>query len=99
MSTGDIPARDSASATRVSRSRVSTNYRIPSAPPTPPVEADLPPLIIPEEGLPPYTTWYGRTMAFFGYGRRSSKARRELVTLIWNLSWGFVQASGSDSTA
>lgn len=34
---------------------------------------------------------YSRTMAFFGYGRGASRARRSFVTLIWNLAWGFVQ--------
>jgi hypothetical protein len=34
---------------------------------------------------------YSRTMAFFGYGRDASRARRSLVALLWNLGWGFLQ--------
>lgn len=34
---------------------------------------------------------YSQTMAFFGYGRGASRARRSLVALLWNLTWGFVQ--------
>jgi hypothetical protein len=34
---------------------------------------------------------YTRIMAFFGYGRTASRARRMIVSLLWNLSWGFVQ--------
>ncbi|KAJ7579264.1 hypothetical protein C8J56DRAFT_340856 [Mycena floridula] len=34
---------------------------------------------------------YSRTMAFFGYGRGASRARRSLVSLIWNTAWGVVQ--------
>ncbi|TFK75437.1 hypothetical protein BDN72DRAFT_757762 [Pluteus cervinus] len=34
---------------------------------------------------------YSRTMAFFGYGRGASRARRSLVALLWNIAWGFVQ--------
>jgi len=34
---------------------------------------------------------YSRTMAYFGYGRDASRARRSLVALLWNLGWGFVQ--------
>lgn len=34
---------------------------------------------------------YTKTMAYFGYGRAASRTRRELVSLIWNLGWGFVQ--------
>lgn len=56
----------------------------------PPIEHPLPTIT---EHPQPYRTWYGRMMGFFGYGRRASKARRELVSLIWNLSWGFVQVS------
>ena len=39
----------------------------------------------------PYQTRLGRILAFFGYGRRASKARRALVSLVWNLGWGFIQ--------
>jgi hypothetical protein len=34
---------------------------------------------------------YRATLAFFGFGRDASRARRELVYLIWALSAGFVQ--------
>jgi hypothetical protein len=36
-------------------------------------------------------SWYARTLAFFGYGRSASRARRAFVSLIWNLGWGLVQ--------
>jgi hypothetical protein len=32
-----------------------------------------------------------RIWAFFGYGRGASRARKALVSLIWNLGWGFAQ--------
>lgn len=34
---------------------------------------------------------YSRTLAYFGVGRGASHARKSLVSLIWNLSWGFSQ--------
>jgi hypothetical protein len=91
LSTGDIPSRE---IPRPQRVRISVSHRYPAedAPAAP--EATAPeepeaPLTMPD--TQPYRTWYGRTMAFFGYGRRASKARRALVSLIWNLSWGVVQ--------
>lgn len=88
LSTGDIPSRE---LPRPARARISASGHYPrypnEHPPDPPTE--LPSIVEAQ----PYRTWYGRTMAFFGYGRRASKARRELVSLIWNLSWGFVQVS------
>lgn len=32
-----------------------------------------------------------RVLAFFGYGRGSSRHRKELVSLVWTLSFGFIQ--------
>lgn len=34
---------------------------------------------------------YSRIMTFFGYGRGASRARKLLVSLWYNLAWGFVQ--------
>ncbi|KDR75897.1 hypothetical protein GALMADRAFT_68821 [Galerina marginata CBS 339.88] len=34
---------------------------------------------------------YVRLMMYFGVGRRASHARKSLVSLIWNVSWGFLQ--------
>ena len=80
LSTGDIPSRE---LPRPPRARISHYPRYPNDhPPDPPTESPQ---------AQPYRTWYARMMAFFGYGRRASKARRELVSLIWNLCWGFVQ--------
>jgi len=38
---------------------------------------------------------YSTTLAFFGFGRNASRARRELVYLIWALSAGFAQVLSS----
>jgi hypothetical protein len=85
LSTGDIPSRD---ISRPQRARISTNHRQPTEE-TPAAAVPDVAFTVPE--TQPYRTWYGRTMAFFGYGRRASKARRALVSLVWNLSWGVVQ--------
>ncbi|KAF8161091.1 hypothetical protein B0H34DRAFT_788231 [Crassisporium funariophilum] len=37
------------------------------------------------------TSLYVRVMTYFGLGRRASHARKSLVSVIWNLCWGFVQ--------
>lgn len=87
LSTGDIPSRD---IPRPQRVRISATHRHPTEEPTPPTAPD-PEVALTVPETQPYRTWYGRTMAFFGYGRRASKARRALVSLIWNLSWGMVQ--------
>lgn len=34
-----------------------------------------------------------RLLAFFGLGRRATRARKSLVSVIWNISWGFLQVS------
>ncbi|KAF7321315.1 RING-type domain-containing protein [Mycena kentingensis (nom. inval.)] len=34
---------------------------------------------------------HARLLAFFGYGRGASRARKQLVSLFYNLCWGFVQ--------
>jgi hypothetical protein len=39
----------------------------------------------------------GRIWAFFGYGRGASRARKALVSLIWNLGWGFAQVQSISS--
>ncbi|KAJ7497305.1 hypothetical protein FB451DRAFT_1335525 [Mycena latifolia] len=53
----------------------------PPPPPTPPA----PPLA--NHNVSSYT----RIMIFFGYGRGASRARKLLVSLWYNLAWGFVQ--------
>ena len=32
-----------------------------------------------------------RVLTFFGLGRRATRARKSLVSVIWNISWGFLQ--------
>jgi hypothetical protein len=32
-----------------------------------------------------------RILTFFGLGRRATRARKSLVSVIWNISWGFIQ--------
>jgi len=87
LSTGDIPSRDTP---RPQRARISASHRPPTeAAPAATVPDPEAPLPVPE--IQPYQTWYGRTMTFFGYGRRASKARKALVSLVWNLTWGVVQ--------
>ena len=34
-----------------------------------------------------------RILTFFGLGRRATRARKSLVSVIWNISWGFLQVS------
>jgi hypothetical protein len=34
---------------------------------------------------------YSKVLAFFGYGRNPSRVRKELVALIWSVSWGCAQ--------
>ncbi|KAJ7170545.1 hypothetical protein C8R43DRAFT_874950 [Mycena crocata] len=61
-----------------------------TAPPIPeeiPVASPAPPPPPP----PPLPTHYSRIMTFFGYGRGASRARKLLVSLWYNLTWGFVQ--------
>jgi len=52
-------------------------------------------LIPPSDNAPPqprpHRSLYRKTLAFFGYGRGASRARRAFVSLIWNLGWGLVQ--------
>jgi len=36
---------------------------------------------------------YSKVLAFFGYGRNPSRVRKELVALIWSVSWGCAQVS------
>lgn len=99
MSTGDIPSNATA-VPRPPRAHAPGRHRHHTAPTAntalpaagagglnalpAPTGHDLP-------ETEPYQSRFGRTMAFFGYGRRASKARRALVSLVWNISWGFVQ--------
>ncbi|KAJ7647326.1 hypothetical protein FB45DRAFT_998488 [Roridomyces roridus] len=63
---------------------------------------DIPPLLIPNPTPPTppapppplprhNTSIYSRLMTFFGYGRGASRARKLLVSLWYNMAWGFVQ--------
>lgn len=92
----DVNRAESSSAPH--RTSTSTSRRQRPPPPTvledPDLEVDAPTnnadANVPsqnQQGL----TRYGRTMAFFGYGRGASRARRAFVSLLWNLGWGFVQ--------
>ncbi|KZP34709.1 hypothetical protein FIBSPDRAFT_810130 [Athelia psychrophila] len=98
MSTGDIPS--SAAVPRPPRAHAPSRLRQHTAPTTTataPAAGAMPTAQQPAptvHDLPetePYQSRFGRMMAFFGYGRRASKARRALVSLIWNFSWGFIQ--------
>jgi hypothetical protein len=80
------------------RSPISAARRPWSPPPTVNEDPDEEPAV-PHPGLPvhpppqQYRSLYGKTLAFFGYGRNASRARRAFVSLIWNLGWGLVQVS------
>ncbi|TFK54206.1 hypothetical protein OE88DRAFT_1625140 [Heliocybe sulcata] len=43
------------------------------------------------EPMPPNLPLYRRIMTFFGYGRYATKARKSLFSVVWTLSFGFVQ--------
>ncbi|KAF7981866.1 hypothetical protein HWV62_31423 [Athelia sp. TMB] len=103
MSTGDIPS--SAAVPRPPRAHAPGRHRHPT-PTSPlalaavggtgtnPTHAHPAPPPAHHDDAPetePYQTRLGRILAFFGYGRRASKARRALVSLVWNLGWGFIQ--------
>ncbi|KAJ7462319.1 hypothetical protein B0H11DRAFT_2160178 [Mycena galericulata] len=64
--------------------------------PAPPIpEHPEVPVALPAPPPPPLATHnvssYSRIMTFFGYGRGASRARKLLVSLWYNLAWGFVQ--------
>ncbi|KAJ3815890.1 hypothetical protein F5876DRAFT_85516 [Lentinula aff. lateritia] len=40
---------------------------------------------------PPNHSTVARFLRFFGYGNDASKVRKQLVSLIWSLGWGFAQ--------
>ena len=42
---------------------------------------------------PPNMALSARILTFFGLGRRATRARKSLVSVIWNISWGFLQVS------
>lgn len=62
----------------------------PNVNPSPPTQAPAPahqnPLPQPQN-----TALHVRVLAYFGLGRRATRARKALVSLIWNISWGFLQ--------
>ncbi|KAJ7770234.1 hypothetical protein DFH07DRAFT_735478 [Mycena maculata] len=58
---------------------------VPVALPAPPPPPPTPPLATHN------ISTYSRIMTFFGYGRGASRARKLLVSLWYNLAWGFVQ--------
>lgn len=43
------------------------------------------------EPLPPNAPRYRKIMTFLGYGRYATKARKALVSIVWTLSFGFMQ--------
>ncbi|KAF8906535.1 hypothetical protein CPB84DRAFT_1726177 [Gymnopilus junonius] len=43
------------------------------------------------QAIPHNIPLYVRLMMYFGIGRNASYARKSLVSLIWNISWGFLQ--------
>ncbi|KAJ7084397.1 hypothetical protein B0H15DRAFT_784281 [Mycena belliarum] len=59
---------------------------IPVPPAPPPLQVPPTPAL-PDHNVSSYT----RIMTFFGYGRGASRARKLLVSLWYNLAWGFVQ--------
>ncbi|KAJ6593910.1 hypothetical protein B0H19DRAFT_977069 [Mycena capillaripes] len=71
-----------------SRSTVPTIHEHPDVPvalPAPPPPPPPPPLAAHN------VSSYSRIMTFFGYGRGASRERKQLVSLWYNLAWGFVQ--------
>ena len=61
---------------------------IPS-PPTLPTQTTTPG----PQPQPPNIPLRVRILTFFGLGRRATRARKSLVSVIWNISWGFLQVS------
>ncbi|KAK7057185.1 RING-type domain-containing protein [Favolaschia claudopus] len=65
----------------------------------PPVPEDTPVVQLPQPHPQPQSnpltnhnvSSYSRIMTFFGYGRGASRQRKLLVSLWYNLAWGFVQ--------
>lgn len=61
-------------------------------PPAPPPILEQQPAPIAQPVAPLNTSMYSRTMRFFGHGRTpAARARKLLVSLWYNLAWGFVQ--------
>ncbi|KAJ6625635.1 hypothetical protein B0H10DRAFT_1782845 [Mycena sp. CBHHK59/15] len=98
-SAGDMPASSDVRSpeplvfqpSRYSESLVIERTRTPVPPPIP--EHSEVPIAPPTPVLLPIhnASLYSRTMIFFGYGRGASRARKLLVSLWYNLAWGFVQ--------
>lgn len=59
------------------------------SPPTLPTQTTTPGA----QPQPPNTALRVRILSFFGLGRRATRARKSLVSVIWNISWGFLQVS------
>ncbi|CAA7263152.1 unnamed protein product [Cyclocybe aegerita] len=53
-----------------------------------PAHPEQPDLLVPPQHN---TSIYVRCLNYFGLGRRASHARKALVSVVWNLSWGFFQ--------
>jgi hypothetical protein len=59
------------------------------SPPTLPTQTTTPG----PQPQPPNIPLRVRILTFFGLGRRATRARKSLVSVIWNISWGFLQVS------
>lgn len=59
------------------------------SPPTLPTQTTTPG----PQPQPPNIPLRVRILSFFGLGRRATRARKSLVSAIWNISWGFLQVS------
>lgn len=78
----------------IGRMRSPPPARVPEDRPSPP-RHHVAPVVYDPRHLPPprqhNRSLYSKTMAFFGVGRNASRARRSLVSFLWNLAWSFVQ--------
>ncbi|KAJ7218062.1 hypothetical protein GGX14DRAFT_599489, partial [Mycena pura] len=71
---------------RSTASPIPEQSNVPAALPTPsPPAPAAPPVAAHNVSL------HSRTMTFFGYGRGASRARKQLVSMWYNLAWGSVQ--------
>ncbi|KAJ7072322.1 hypothetical protein C8F01DRAFT_973331 [Mycena amicta] len=82
-STGDIPGPISPPLVRPPPAVLPPPTQSESRPQTPPIADPLPPPTT-------HNVSFYSLITFFGYGR-ASRARKQLVSLVYNLSWGFVQ--------
>jgi len=75
----------------------STNVDIESHPDhvPPPVTVQPNPVLPEIQNNPRNIPLTKKLLAFFGFGQNASHARKSLVSMLWNVSWGFVQVSPS----